>query len=327
MIIRFITALVLFLAPWLLIAFWKIHQINRELSTEEGQSRSFVPRAAPVGLAFLKLSGILERRYLQQQLKSGAYLLAFGSWFFTFIFALPVIVPAHAEKWFNKSTLLWFEFLRNGSNCTQFISMALFGCVFLAVAPLRFQADARFYRTRPIRISFLFWSRVLCILMPLLLAAAMGMAIATLLLLALHGPVWQHLPVHIPRVLDADDGDIAQEYRELLLTSAPRVFLSVLTTIALFFTGLLALAMIPFLRERAVGSSPTAITPPKVLFVMAFVPLIVAFAHLGSFHLPAVLFIYTNFGPPPPYLFALVPVALSLSFLVVARIFYKRLEI
>ncbi|MGI4827488.1 MAG: hypothetical protein ACRYFU_04745 [Janthinobacterium lividum] len=324
---RVIAAFAIFLAPLLTVAVWKIRKIQGEVFTAERQALPFVPTTAPVGLAFLHRLSSVERRYLLLQIKSGIFLFGFATWFFTFVLTLPIVFLHHFDRWFNASALLWFEFLRNSSNSTQFITMALFGCVFMAVVPLRFQAEARFYRTRPIRIGFLFWSRVLCVLVPILLAAAAGIAIATLLLVTFHGPVWRNLPVHIPRVLDADDADIAQDYLRLLRTSAPRIFLSILTTISLFFTAVLALAMVPFLRGRTVGSSQTVAAPVKILFVMAFFPLLVTFARFGSFQLPAFLFIYTSLGPPPPYLFALIPLALSLGFLALARLFVKHLEI
>jgi hypothetical protein len=38
-------------------------------------------------------------------------------------------------------------------------------------------------------------------------------------------------------------------------------------------------------------------------------------------HLPLWLFVYLELGPPPPYAFALIPVALSAGLLLLARYF------
>jgi hypothetical protein len=191
-------------------------------------------------LAFFSDLTFTQRLYLNQQIKMAAIISVFGAWVFTFILTIPIFAPLHGEKWFNKSALIWFEFLRNSASSLQFLSMALFSCVFLAIVPLRFGAEARFYRTRPLTIGFLFWSRVLLIVFALILTTSVGIAVAIGILWVVKGPVWQNLPSLIPRTLGPDDADIAQEYSRLLLTSAPRMLLSLLTTVILFFAACLA---------------------------------------------------------------------------------------
>jgi hypothetical protein len=309
-----------FLSPLVAMAFYKICKLQRETTKAEQNPRPFESAPQPNPLALLSNLTFTQRLYLKQQIKTAATIFVFGAWVFTFILAIPIFIAPHGEKWFNKSALIWFEFLRNSSSSLQFLSMALF----LAIVPLRFGAEARFYRTRPLTIGFLFWSRVLLIVLALILAAGVGIAVATGLLCVIKGPVWQNLPALIPRTLGPDDADIAEEYAGLLVTSAPRMLLSLLTTMILFFTALLALVTAPVIRLRQ-SSSP--FVPVRILLYAS--PLLIALPmlRLVSFHLPAILFVYVSFGPPPPYRFALLPIFLSVAFIFLARLFANRIEV
>jgi hypothetical protein len=48
---------------------------------------------------------------------------------------------------------------------------------------------------------------------------------------------------------------------------------------------------------------------------------------LNGMPLPPWLFVYSELGPPPPYEYALVPVALSASLLLLARYFIGKTEV
>lgn len=321
------TVFAIFFAPILVSATWKIRNINKETRTAQREASPFEPKPLPASLVFVRGLGAIERRYLLQQIKAATLIFAFATWSFAFILLLPIFVMPHAGQWFDRSALVWFMFVRGASNSPGFISIAIFACVFTAVVPLRFGPEARYYRTRPINIGFLFWTRVLCILVPILLAIVAGVGITMFILVARHGLLWQHLPLRIPRVLGPNDSDVAQDYLNLLATSVPRVFLSLVTTIALLFTTLLALTTAPVLQAKGSGSAQNALLPVGGLLFMALAPLLILISHLSSVHIPGMLFVYGNLGSPPPYRYVLVPIALSLLLLALSRCFVNHLEV
>jgi hypothetical protein len=327
MIRSVLTAFAIFLAPILSWATWKIRKINRETATAECEALPFQPKPIPATLVFLRGLGAIERRYLLKQLKAALLTFAFTTWFFAFLLSLPIIVMPHADQWFDRSALVWFMFVRGACKSPEFAGIAIFGSVFLAVLPLRFGPEARYFRTRPVAIGFLFWTRVLCVIVPILLAVVAGAGIAMLILLATHGLVWQHLPARIPRVLGPDDTDVAQDYLNLLATSVPRVFLSLVTSIALLFTTLLAFTTAPVFQGKVRGGAQTAMFPVRSLLLIAGAPLMILIVNLSSVHIPSMLFVYGNLGSPPPYRYVIVPIALSLGFLTLARRFVNHLEV
>jgi hypothetical protein len=87
----------------------------------------------------------------------------------------------------------------------------------------------QFFRTRPLGIGFLFWTNLIVVLGSGLAGMLTGVAATMLLLAAIHGPIWLHLPTAFPGVVTPNDG--RQElYDSLLATSPPRILLSICTT-------------------------------------------------------------------------------------------------
>ena len=202
--------------------------------------------------------------------------------------------------------------------------MVLFSAI-AVIMPMRFGPEARFYRTRPISISFVFWTKVLSVFSAMIAGAATGIALAFSLLVILKGPIWQSLPATIPRLLGPDDADVAQLYASLLVTSAHSIFLSIITTIALFFSAVLFLGTAPVLRLRSNAALPLLMIPA------AFVPFAIAIisnhSNGGTPHFFRTLYICLSLGPPPPLAYALIPIALSAIFITCARLFANHQEI
>lgn len=326
MIAPITVCLLVFSAPMMIFGVYKIRQASRAITQAERDALPFDPKPEPTPFVLLHRFTVPQRVYLMQQLKLAAALSAFFAWLFLFILSLPIFnTPPNASKWFDLSAFVWLQFLRNATSSLQFLAALIFLCGFVAITPLRIGAEARFYRTRPLSVRFLFWSRVLPLLAALLLAAMTGIVLAFALLVAVKGQVWHNLPAVIPRVLGPDDADLAQEYSSLLVTSAPRIFLSILTTLSLVFTGLLAVLSLP-LRLK-LGNAATGLSAPLLMLFCALPIFLIGLFDFGAQHLPSALFVYNRFGPPPPYLFALVPITLSIVFMALARLFVNQLEV
>ncbi|SNS46615.1 hypothetical protein SAMN05421770_1011094 [Granulicella rosea] len=315
-----------FIAPMAGTGVWLLLRARRAAANSETGSLPFQPAAEAEPLRFLHRLNLSQRKVLKQQLQLGAALGTMLSWAFAYIFCMPLLgAGAGGPKWFNPSAWIWYTFLSNGIHTVQFLSTMVMLCAITTAAPLRLGYEALFYRTRPIRIGFLFWSKLLPTLVGLLAGAALGMALAFAILVAWKGQVWRNLPTTIPRALGPEDADIAQWYADLLVTSVPAACLSVLTSIGLLFTGTLALATSPLIRSKSTRTLPFLILP---FFAVGFGLIqISAFAGERTAHLFRYLFIYMRLGPPPPYVFALVPVALSLAFIALARAFSDRMEV
>ncbi len=315
-----------FMLPIVAAAVWKIRSILRAAAKAEQDALPFVPTPQPEA-ALLRGLPSARRIFLLQHLKVAGSLYAVMAWTIAFIFTLPLftVASANSDKWFNHSAYLWYSFIVGASHSTQFFfTMVLFSGI-AVIMPMRFGPEARFYRTRPIPVSFVFWTKVLSVLTAMIAGAATGIALAFAILVALHGPIWHNLPATIPRLLGPDDSDVAQLYAGLLVTSAHSIFLSILTTITLFFSLVVFLGSAPVLRLRSNAALPLLMIPA------AFVPLaivIISFSsNGGTSYFFRTLYIYLSLGPPPPLIYALVPIALAAICITGARLFTNHQDI
>jgi hypothetical protein len=167
---------------------------------------------------------------------------------------------------------------------------------------------------------------VLPVLAAVIAAALTGAAVSFALLVALKGPLWQHLPASFPGIATTPDDDRPQLYAALLATSLPRVFLSLCTTVALVFSGFALLFTLPVNPWSFRNPGPLRFLPPVIGGMLAAWTM-VALDMLQLVHLPRELFFYTHLGPPPPYVFIVCPILISASLLLVARFFTSRLEL
>jgi len=326
MIAHLTLSALIFLFPLIAVAVWKIVSIQRTAGKAERDAMPFVPAPQPAP-ALLRGWTSARRVFLVQHLKVAGFLYAMMAWTIAFIFTLPLFTPANVNsaKWFNHSAYLWYSFVTGATHSTQFLfTMILFSAI-AVVMPMRFGPEARFYRTRPIAISFVFWTKVLSVFTAMIAGTATGISLAFAILVALKGPIWHNLPTTIPRVLGPDDADVAQLYASLLTTSAPSIFLSIITTIALFFSVVLFLGTAPVLRFKSNAALPLLMIPA------AFVPFVIALisdlSTSGTPHFFRTFYIYLSPGPPPPIAYALIPVALAGIFITGARLFTNHQDI
>jgi len=325
MISHLALSMLIFMFPLVAAAVWKIVSIQRAAAKAERDSLPFISTPQP-NPALLRSLPSARRVFLMQHIKVAGWVYAMMAWTIAFILTLPLFTPANVNsaKWFNHPAYLWYNFVTRATDSTQFLStMVLFSAI-AVITPMRFGPEARFYRTRPIPISFVFWTKVLSVFTALIAGAATGIALAFAILIALKGPVWHNLPATIPRLLGPDDADVAQLYASLLITSAPSIFLSVLTSIALFFSATLFLASAPVLRLKNAAL-------PMLMIPALLVPLGIAiFSNnfgTGTPQFLRTLYIYLNLGPPPPLANALIPIALTVVFITCARLFANHQEL
>jgi hypothetical protein len=321
-------AIAIFAAPLLLWVFYYSWRVRRETARAEMEARPFTPPPDPAPSNWLRRLPAAERAYLQYLMRSarGGYL--FSSWLIFSIVGLPLanIGSAHHTTWNNASAFLWFRYLLGatgmiGTTC----GMLGLGFAIAAVYPMRRSPTAQFFRTRPIGMSFYFWSRVLYAAGILLSAIVTAAAASFALLYLLHGSIWRHLPATFPGTITGQGDDRSEWYLSLLATSALRVFLSLCTTATLAFSGFVAMFTLPAERLSGRGSSDNTASLffiPGMIGVLAFSALVT----LNIVPIPRQLFVYAHLGPPPPYEFALYPLLLSAGLLLLARFFVTRLE-
>ena len=246
------------------------------------------------------------------------------SWLFVNFFSIPLLPWRHGT-WTDSSAYVWFQYLHTACGSGQFCIMLCFAYVLAVISPLQQSTKGQFYRTRPVGVGFQFWSRVLCALSVLLASAVTGIAISFALLSAAKGPVWQHLPAAFPGIVTGPDDERPQMYQALLSTSAPRLFLSIVTTITLVFSAALALSTVPVIRRGSKsGAAARFLTLEVALFGLLAFNLIDT---LNVAHWPQQLNFYTHLGAPPAHVFIAVAILLSAGLLLLARYFIGRAEV
>jgi len=327
MIGSFTISFLIFLTPVFFTAAWKIRDHKRAAAKAELEALPFDPAPPAAPSVFLRHFTQQQRVFLTQQLKIAAMYYALACWLLLFILSLPLFhALPHESKWFNHSAFLWYNFVNFLPHSTQSLFMIMMPAVITMITPLRVGPEARFYRSRPLTIRFIFWSKLLPVFLGILGGVTTGMALVFVLMLAFKGPIWHNLPIAIPRTLGPDDAELPQLYRNFLATSVPSLLLSILTTLSLFFTAMLALATIPVKRIKAIAVIP--LVAVVVVLGVGVLPILSLFSNNGhTLSWFRTLFIYSSLGPPPPRLFALVPIALSILLIAIARIFVTRLEV
>ena len=321
-----------FIAPLvILIVYVRIKNLinKRKLAALQSQPISapapFEPKPEPTPNLFMRRFSLPQRAYLRQQIATGKAFYYIAAWGFI-VFFTSGLLPQYVNRYGLEQPLaqrVWYSYLLHISVVNVIFGIMMLASALLAVSGLISASQAIFNRTRPLTLSFLFWARVLPAIATILASLATGMAVSFVLLLIFYGPVWLHL-------LDASSLSAltrvqASHLVQILQTSAPFTFLSLITTALLIFSAAVVLISqpFPFLRNR----------PSKSVLL----PLTMFFGILGSeaVHFlggpffsrwSRILFMYTTLGPPPPYVYALVPILASASLLVLAAFCISRVE-
>jgi len=241
---------------------------------------------------------------------------------------------------------VWYSYLKHLTQENFFFVLIACVSAVIVVWPLM-SPMARFERTRPIPHAFLFWSRVIPVATALLGAFATAAASSFLLLLALHGPVWKHLDEAGPRaVLQREPSDCdcdlpyvdenilkvlspwelqrlqAQHAVKARQTSPMLALLSAATWILLSLSSVTALIAPVADQSPRVKAFSVAVT--WLMLMWNFITVIVG--DRLTPHWGRQFFLYTQPGPPPPLVFALVPILSSIALLYLAEFFASRLD-
>jgi hypothetical protein len=231
---------------------------------------------------------------------------------------------------------VWYSYLFHISNGAATYGIFAFGAAGLAVGELGpASAVGRFLRTRPLSRSFLFWIRIGSMLSTFIFSLVLAAGASFILLLMLYGPVWKHLDngtqptaalianarsqpgPAVDDILESSRSG-AGHFAWALQTSIPRLFLSILTTQSFFFNLVILLAMLPIRRKKITFVALSV----YVFFMLYIIFIVVGFG--VSPNLARICFLYVRPGPPPPYIFALVPVMGSAALLGLASNFSNR---
>jgi hypothetical protein len=305
--------------------FYRIH-LHRQTSKLErngGVEAAFAPADPPAPGFLLRRFSLPERAYLLRY--RPALLAAFGIllWLFLVNMSGGLLPSAIASTGFTGSVQqnIWYSYIDQLTDVFVLISMISLTLGLIAVTDIGMIEPARFPRSRPISRRLLFWGRVLPSLATILTTFVIAALLSLLLLRICYGPVYNHLQnaastLSHPVTPDGDSDDLTL----LLQTSVPRIFLSGITTFLLGFSIAVAAIMLPFQIKRQ-----PILGVLMGLGIMSYQSFFISI----NFAAPAfarILFIYTVMGPPPPYVFALVPILISTALLLLASKFSNRLQ-
>jgi hypothetical protein len=269
-----------------------------------------------------------QRAYLHQQMRLAKGTFPIYAWAFIIFFTsglLPGFVNSHGVDQ-PLPQRVWYCFLAHASMVGNIYGIMVVLAAFVATSGLTLGPQAVLFRTRPFSTHFLFYARMAAANLTVLASLLTGMTVSILLLLIFYGPVWLHLFDTVSTI----SPEQALHLREVLQTSPPRLFLSLMTTAVLLFSLASAFFSMPLriLRRRAGGA---------VALPLAVVWLFLMLNLLNSYHVLVLgggldpsfgaLFIYFQLGPPPPYAFALIPVAVSTGLLILAQRLTSRIEL
>lgn len=327
--LSFFFAACLLAGPVVVFAFYKLRRYSRGILEAERDALPYDAKPEPKPGILLRRFSTPEQTYLRQLLHTARYMFPLMSWLTFAIFILPIsdIQLLTHNSWNNPHAFLWCRILLGATSFTA-TSCFIFGVLTgtLVITPLRFGTTAQFYRTRPLGLGFLFWTNLMITLGSELAAILTGAGAALLLLAAIYGPIWLHLPPAFPGVIVPNDGK-QELYASLLATSPPRILLSVCTTITLSFGICAVLLAIPYAWPDKQGSRPNFF--PGAVMALGILSLffLTAALFLNGMHLLPWLFVYSELGPPPPYAYALIPVSLSAGLLLLARYLIGKSEV
>jgi hypothetical protein len=225
--------------------------------------------------------------------------------------------------------LLWANFLHGWTrSAVPFLFFALIAG-FILSTQLVGKGLPLFYRSRPISLHYIFWTRSVIATFTLIATLVTGFALSFLVLYLVRGPVWSMATAHAVTLNATTAGTktvfispISKWAVLAYFTSPFRIALSnILSTLAIY--ALITLIVIlPF----KVGRNKTVVS---VIFWTITMVIITLFRTLQNFvpnRFTRTIFLYSQLGTPPPYIFAFVPLALFAAFFVLARISFTYRE-
>jgi hypothetical protein len=344
-----ITDVVLWFVPVVAVFVYLITRMRRKTKTTEAAALPFDPQPSKTELFLTQHSSLYRnlspanRAYVLHQVPfAGSGLLHL--WTF-FVFLSCGLLPQFVNVYRDTQPLpvrVWYSYLTFASPSSEMIGILsiIFALMTAAIALGEItlvRAPAAFFRTRPIARSVLFWTRVGGLLATLLLAFFLAAALSFLLLLAVYGPVWRHLLDTAPMATllhttpaSPTSTDILNSLRSgaghalwAAQTSLPRLILSLATTMTLVFSTIAVLITLPA-RPVAFKAILSFVSGYALIGMYMIYPMLGD--RLVSTRVGRILFLYPHPGPPPPYIWALAPIALSAMLLALAKRNWSRLE-
>jgi hypothetical protein len=296
-------------------------------------TKTFEPKPEPTPGPLLRSFSTPQRTYLRQQIALAKSCFYIVGWVSLVLFTAGLL-PQYVNKYGLQQPLaqrVWYSYLDHVATSELWFAFVMFMGALIAGSALTTGAPAVFNRTRPLTRGFLFWGRVLPAIATVLAAIATGAIVSFLLLLVFYGPVWMHL-------LDASQSDnnfLAingltplqnLHFANLLLTSAPRIFLSITTTAILVFSAFTVMIAQPF-NILGKGSGKAAVLPFAMIGSFMGIEVVRVIHRANIFHFSRPLFVYLSLGAPPPWVYVLIPLAASALLLYVAQFWVTRKDL
>jgi hypothetical protein len=332
--------------PPILFGIWFVIREKRKAAALEAAAPSFSPQVpaatsfhSKAGAFFFRCFDASQYAYLRRQ----QFVLACGpllTWIF-FVYFSSGLMSQYVSAYAAQQPLalrVWYSYLFHISSGAATYGIFAFCAAGLAVGELGpGSAIGRFLRTRPVSRSFLFWIRIGSVLSTFIVSLVLAAGASFILLLLLYGPVWKRLDngtqptaALITNALSQPGPSVddilessrlgAGHFAWALQTSIPRLFLSIITTQSFFFSLVILLAMLPICSGR---KKITFVAVSVYVFFMLYIISVVAGSGISP-DLARICFLYVRPGPPPPYIFALVPVMGSAALLGLASNFSNR---
>jgi hypothetical protein len=283
------------------------------------------PKPEPALNFFMRRFSLPQRAYLRQQIATGKVFYYIAAWAFI-VFFTSGLLPQYVNRYGLEQPLaqrVWYSYLLHDIVIGVVFGVMMLMAALVTVVGLVDPSQAIFTRTRPLTLNFLFWARILPAVGTILASLATGMIVSFVLLLVFYGPVWTHLQDTTSKVVL--NHEQAFHLNQILHTSLPRIFLSLVTTALLIFSTAAALFSQPFVLSRNRGGFSTL----RLLPICGGAFVVPAIHFLGSAFFARwspELFIYAFLGPPPPYVFACVPILASAGLLLIAGRMIRRVE-
>ncbi len=335
MIFRYLVIFEAF-APFLLLMIYGRIKLKRQLAktNAEGYAEpafASEPSPAPRGLTALGSRlfpnfNAAQQAYLQFHLNQVRTFFLCGVYAVTCV-ATGGLFPNDSNTFgsdHQSPLYVWLNFLQGWSLDSIFLSIVAIGAAFVLSTLFAQGEGSRFYRTRPLSLSFLFWSRTTIATFTLCASLIAGFALSFLLLIMTHGLVWRPLTKTIGLTfvhgamqinLGARPGAV---FRGLMSSPFRLALCSILGAIVVYALSLMFF-LLPVIRLK----TKIAIGFGVLLFGVMMVQVLI---RSSLHHFARLLFLYPSLGPPPPYIFAVVPLAFIAAFLYLARISYTYLE-
>jgi hypothetical protein len=291
-----------------------------ELERNGGVEPAFAPAGPPPPSFLLQRFSLPERTYLLRY--KPIVRLITGAYAFLVILSSGML-PASIREFGllgGGPQSIWHSYLSGIMMPSIYIFLAVLSGM-LASVEISMGATANFARTRPISRRLIYWGRIAPSFFTLLGTFALAAVLSFAILVICYGPVYRHLLDAALRSHVALDPDAAKDLALLLRTSVAGLFLSIATTLMLGFSITVATLALPLPMGRYRVASIFLLWIGVLGYQMAAI-----FMNGTNYGLSRFFFLYSHLGPPPPYVYALVPITLSAVLLLIAGFLSDRLE-